>query len=249
MGSTYFLSTCGNKKCKIEYTKKIFMDHYGTDNPAKSEIIKEKIKNTNLKNCGYTCNFSSPENRIKQKNTCLKKYGDENYHNIEKAKLTNLKKYGNAYPTRCKEVLEKTKNTCKLKYNTDWPFQSKKVIEKWKENYINKTGYDNPLKNPEVKEKVKNTCIEKYNSLSWSSSKEGKEKLSYICSSKECLFKRSQTLKRNNSYNISKSENEVFEFLKNKYTDIIRQYRSDKYPFNCDFYIPSEDLYIEYQGI
>ena len=26
------------------------------------------------------------------------------------------------------------------------------------------------------------------------------------------------------------------------------QYKSEKYPFNCDFYIPSLDLYIEFQG-
>ena len=27
--------------------------------------------------------------------------------------------------------------------------------------------------------------------------------------------------------------------------DVIRQYRDDRYPFDCDFYIPSEDLFIE----
>ncbi len=31
--------------------------------------------------------------------------------------------------------------------------------------------------------------------------------------------------------------------------DIICQYRSELYPFNCDFYIKSLDLYIEYQGM
>ena len=30
--------------------------------------------------------------------------------------------------------------------------------------------------------------------------------------------------------------------------DIIRQYKSELYPFKCDFYIKSLDLYIEYQG-
>ena len=30
--------------------------------------------------------------------------------------------------------------------------------------------------------------------------------------------------------------------------DIIRQYKSDLYPFSCDFYIKSLDLYIEYNG-
>ena len=29
---------------------------------------------------------------------------------------------------------------------------------------------------------------------------------------------------------------------------VIHQYRDPRYPFNCDFYIPSEDLFIEYHG-
>ena len=30
--------------------------------------------------------------------------------------------------------------------------------------------------------------------------------------------------------------------------NVIRQYRDERYPFVCDFYIPSEDLFIEYNG-
>ena len=33
--------------------------------------------------------------------------------------------------------------------------------------------------------------------------------------------------------------------MKEIFSDIIRQYRSELYPFSCDFYIPTEDLYIE----
>ena len=35
------------------------------------------------------------------------------------------------------------------------------------------------------------------------------------------------------------------KILKCKYSDIIRQYSSDLYPYLCDFYIPSLNLYIE----
>lgn len=35
--------------------------------------------------------------------------------------------------------------------------------------------------------------------------------------------------------------------MKQKYgkEDVVRQYRDPRYPFNCDFYIKSEDLFIE----
>ena len=48
----------------------------------------------------------------------------------------------------------------------------------------------------------------------------------------------------------SKEEDGIFEKLIKIYdkNDIIRQYKSDVYPFPCDFYVISKDLYIEYQG-
>ena len=56
-----------------------------------------------------------------------------------------------------------------------------------------------------------------------------------------------QTKKSNNSFNISKPEETYYEELCSRYgrENILRQFKSDKYPFNCDFYIISEDLYIE----
>lgn len=58
------------------------------------------------------------------------------------------------------------------------------------------------------------------------------------------------TMKNNHSYNISKKEEIIYNYLVNKFgsNNIIRQYKSKEYPFNCDFYIKSLDLYIEYNG-
>lgn len=59
--------------------------------------------------------------------------------------------------------------------------------------------------------------------------------------------KQYQTKKQNNSFNISKPESQYFAFLKTKFTedDIITQYKDNRYPFTCDFYIKSKDLFIE----
>lgn len=40
-------------------------------------------------------------------------------------------------------------------------------------------------------------------------------------------------------------EDEMYEHLKKTYPDIIRNYKSKEYPWECTFYIPSIDLYIE----
>lgn len=56
-----------------------------------------------------------------------------------------------------------------------------------------------------------------------------------------------ETKRKNNSFHTSKSEDQYYEYLLSIYDkeDIIRQYRDNRYPFNCDFYIKSEDLFIE----
>ena len=75
-----------------------------------------------------------------------------------------------------------------------------------------------------------------------------KHLLSYILSSEEVQKKTYNTKLKNHSFNISYQEDVCFDLLKEKYSDCIRQYKSDLYPYNCDFYIPSLDLYIEYNG-
>lgn len=56
------------------------------------------------------------------------------------------------------------------------------------------------------------------------------------------------TKKINNTFNISKPEKEIEILLKQNFDNIKTQYRSREYPFNCDFYIPSLNLYIEFNG-
>ena len=95
-------------------------------------------------------------------------------------------------------------------------------------------------------EKYKQTCLNKY----------GVPNYSYTTKFKQQVFEKKnstnvkiyQTKKKNNSFNTSKPEEEIYKLLCQKYNDVKRQYKSKVYPFACDFYIPSEDLYIEYQG-
>lgn len=69
--------------------------------------------------------------------------------------------------------------------------------------------------------------------------------------SPESIRKTNQTRIVNGTTNYSKSENEFYHkllLLGFDKDDIIHHYMSNKYPFNCDFYIKSKDLYVEYQG-
>ena len=89
----------------------------------------------------------------------------------------------------------------------------------------------------DFKQKSKLTCISKYGTKSYSQSKEFQEKIY-------------NTKKKNNTFTKSSQEEKIYQLLLTKFNkdDITRQYRSKAYPFNCDFYIKSLDLYIEYNG-
>lgn len=64
----------------------------------------------------------------------------------------------------------------------------------------------------------------------------------------EILQKQYQTKKKNHSFKSSKAEKYVLQLLQQVFPDTMYQYFSEEYPFTCDFYIPSLDLYIEYHG-
>lgn len=68
--------------------------------------------------------------------------------------------------------------------------------------------------------------------------------------SPEAIQKSKETKLKNHTYRVSKSEDKVYEQLVTILgkEDVIRGYIDSRYPFNCDFYIPSKDLFIEYQG-
>lgn len=61
------------------------------------------------------------------------------------------------------------------------------------------------------------------------------------------ISKRYATMKKNNSFNKSKPEEEFYQRLLESYdeSEIVRQYSDKRYPFKCDFYIIPEDKFIE----
>lgn len=60
--------------------------------------------------------------------------------------------------------------------------------------------------------------------------------------------KRNETKRINGTFNKSKPEDRLAEYIWKYFPDMIRQYKSPQYPTSCDFYIPCIDTYIEYQG-
>lgn len=232
--SNIFCKNCGSKNRFINIT-----EGYGVFCCRKcANSNKEKINKTkNTYKQKYGCDFyiQTEEFKEKSKQTKIDKYNDPYYHNKEKAKL----KY------KSKEFV-------------------KEINKKREQTFLNKIGYISNLCVPGFKEKSKQTKLERYGDKNYNNRIKAKQ---------TCLktygvdhFTKTQqykeifddkffvdnmnkkiylTKKKNGTFNTSKPENECFELLKQKYPDTIHSYKSKLYPFNCDLYVPSLDLYIE----
>jgi len=99
-----------------------------------------------------------------------------------------------------------------------------------------------------VLEKTRKTILKNYSSLeNFYKLKGNKNKVAWEINHKDILDKVIKTKTENNSFNTSKPEDRYYQYLVQKYgrDHVFRQYKDNRYPFSCDFYIDSEDLFIE----
>lgn len=115
-------------KEKIEKTN---LEKYGCNNPQKNPSIREKTKKTNIEKYGSDNVMhnaivlkKNQENRDYQKaakkvqQTKFEKYGDPFFRNSNKAKKTNIKRYGCENPANSAEVKQKISDSLRDFYTT-----------------------------------------------------------------------------------------------------------------------------------
>lgn len=220
---------CGNK---------IKFIHGGYSNYCCAKCRSTAAAITKKNNPNFVSNFSKPEIKEKIKQTCIKRYGVSNVFSLketrEKAKQTKLERYGDENYNN----VEQFKKTCLERYGCEVPAQNKEIRERQIQTSFERYGgHFN-------KEQVSKTMQEKYGVEWFTQTNIIKEKHNTL----EAREKQYKTKKKNKSFNTSKQEKECLELISKIYPDVLVQYRSEKYPFNCDFYIPSIDTYIEYNG-
>ena len=249
----YGVDNYNKTKESKEKIKQTCLEKYGVEYFWQSDECKEKIKQTCLEKYGVDSPLKSEKIRNKGKQTCLEKYGVDNpaklKENKEKVKQTCLKKYGTISTTQCKEIRDKIKQTCLEKYGVDNPAKLEENKEKVKQTCLKKYGGLAPICDPNIKNQIKQTCLEKYGVDNYGKSLKHKINMSTIMSSDEMQEHRYNVMTKNHSFNTSKPEEELYLYIKEKFPSVKRQYKDKlRYPYNCDFYIPELDYFIELQG-
>lgn len=247
------------KEQRAELRKKTLQQKYGVENISQLKEIKDKKKQTTLKNYGVENPAQSSEIKNKMKETCLEKYGVESTNSLsskkDKIKKTIQEKYGVDNIMQVFNVQEKQKQTCIEKYGVDNAIKNKEIKDKKEQTCLDKYGKENLFGTEYFKNKSKETCTKKYNveNIMQVFNNEQlnedalKIKQKIIDNIPTMLDKMYKTKKKNKSFNTSKPELQINNLLQKTFK-VICQYKSELYPFACDFYLPDLDLYIEYNG-
>lgn len=180
-------------------------------------------------NCDKCHNTRKENDNYKAWNKGLTKETDERVlKNTIAFKQCMIEKYGVENPSQLPGYTP---------WNTGFTKETHEGVKKISESHKGKPTWNKGLTS-ETDKRVKGTPH----------TEETKKHLSEIHSSYEMNKRKSETRKRNHSYRTTKAEDTYYTKLLETYSkdDIIRYYNEDpRYPFECDFYIKSEDLFIE----
>ena len=164
----------------------------------------------------------------------------------ERKRKNLLQKYGVDNVSKIKEVRNKVaegnkKYQEKLRKEGITPFfGTEEGKTAAREGVLRKYGTDNINKT----EQRRNEMRENWKSKSKEEKRKWIEKCRRV-QTKEVQQRISDTKRKNNSFHISSWEAMLTEKLSNLFPDLKTQYKDKRYPFHCDFYIPSLDLFIE----
>jgi len=164
-----------NLEIKQKY-KNTCMKNSGYENPMQNPEVKKRSKCTCMKNLNVENPMQSEKVKNKSKDTCMKNLNVENPMQSEKVKNksrdTCVKKYNVDHYTKTREFKERYKNTCNERYNVDNYFKTKEFLIKSKDTCMKKYDVENAMQSKKIQNKHKKTCMKNLNVENPSQNKE-----------------------------------------------------------------------------
>lgn len=215
-----------------------WLSKYGVRNPMLADEVLARARATNVARYGGASSFCDADVRARHRATLLERYGVENSFQIpavlDARRCTWLSRYGVDNPRKSPVVAARIRATCLAQYGVDYAVQNPAVRRRALSTWMRRYGVDNPWKSAVVREKIRETCVERYG-------------VPFVLQNAEILAKVWCSRVANGTCNTSSSEDVLYNRLCSAFgaDDVVRQYRSDAYPFACDFYVKFRNLYIE----
>lgn len=219
----------------------------GCTSPSKNPLVRKKQEETCLRNLGVRFPMQSKMVVQLSRNSKLDKYGNATFVNQEKASKTRRTKYNGKWESF--EATKSRKQTNNDRYGCDYYVQSMEFREKSEQTSLQSYGCKSPNQAEVVKQNKIKAFQSKYGLMVINAGQTEQHQNVYKDPQRvaEIQTKLYNSKKRNGSFNTSKPEQRCLKLLQDKFgvDDIAHQYKSKLYPFQCDFYIKSMDLYIE----
>lgn len=229
-----FIWSLDKNKLKLDYESRSVPELARYYRISKKWIISAlEYYGINQHNRSETAQLKSVRDRYK--NTCLEKYSVDNVF-----KLDSVRANCTSPEARMKAVIA-TKTNNLEKYGVESTNQVPDIVKK--QQLSNLENWD---KNHDTRlNKYKETSLKKYNVENYTQLESWKSW--YHENSDEFKRKEIETKKKNHTTSSSEPEEIYYKLLCDKYGehDVIRQYKESRYPFFCDFYVKSLDLFIE----
>lgn len=212
--------------------------------PSQAKSVQLKQQQTCMKNYGVAYPMQSKRIFEKGRQAKEEKYGDKNFVNPQKAKQTKLEKYGDENY----RDIGKMHQTSQERYGVDNFAQSPMYKQIRREHSIEKYGVDDPNQADIVKQHQIEGIQKRYGRQYTNAYQVPEIRQKIEAQRSEMNAKTIATKRKNKTFNTSKPEEECYKLLLSVYPGLLRQHRSEKYPFACDFYDPSSDTYFEFNG-
>ena len=132
-----------SKECKKELRRIHNREKWGVDHPMQLESVKDKYRESMLRNYGVESPLQSES--IKSK-----------------AIASNIKRFGTEWALGNKDFHDKCQDSMQDKYGARTTLQSDTLKSKAMETNLDRYGFSNPMQSEEVKAKVKSTVLERY---------------------------------------------------------------------------------------
>lgn len=252
------------RKLRNETLRRNSLEKYGVESPNQAQCVKDRKREVYIEKYGVESPVRLPK-AIENRQRAMSDRGEE----IKtKREQTFLKKYGCKEAISSPQVREKIRKTCRERYGVDNPFSCPQIQQKQRETLRERYGVDHVSRIPEGKEKSRKTCLERYGKEWYTQTEESKNRhreksgqrvqkmreqfrekygVDWITQDPDYIKRCQETKRKNKSFNASKPEQIVKSTLEEIFgkNDVAYQYSDDRYPFECDFYIKSKDMFIE----
>lgn len=228
-------------------------ERYGVEFPSQSPEIQARTRATSQNRYGVDHASQRPEARLRQAAIARA----DGKRRSEIARQTNLRRYGVEYISQLAvnrerqsklmsksyaERSTKARASTLRRFGVEYASQRKERREE--QSLFMKTNA------AEFSARSRETSLRRYGVASHAQTEERRRNQSRRMLDPRHQERINAAKRANNSFQSSRPEEELYLLLKCHFgkNDVLREYHEPRYPYRCDFYIPSRDLFIELNG-